>query len=205
MRSKSLEGKTIAIFVDHKFEDMEVMYPKIRLEEEGATVVVVGVHPAGTTYSGKFGYPIKSDVCVDACDNAELLWAALVLPGGFAPDYMRRSQKMLTLTTAMVSAGKPVAAICHGPWMLCSARRADGTPLCKGHKCTAFVAVKDDVINAGAEWADEPVVVSAATIGGKKELVITSRTPNDLTPWIHAIIDAVSPPAVQKIGDFEEW
>lgn len=104
---------------------------------------------------------------------------------------MRRSQKLLALTSEMLAAGKPVAAICHGPWMLCSARRADGTPACKGHRATGFVAIKDDVVNAGAEWCDEPVVVSEAVIGGVREVVITSRTPNDLTPFCHAIIDAI--------------
>ena len=137
-RVQALLGKTVALFVDHKFEDMEVMYPKLRLEEEGATVLIVGIHAAGTTFTGKFGIPIRSSICVDDVADSQD-WAALVLPGGFAPDYMRRSQKMLSLTVEMAAAGKPVAAICHGPWMLCSARRADGTPLCTGHKATAFV------------------------------------------------------------------
>ena len=101
---------------------------------------------------------------------------------------------MLTLTTAMAAAAKPIAAICHGPWMLCSARRADGTPLCKGHQVTAFSAIKDDVINAGATWMDQPVVVSAAKIGGNTEIIVTSRTPNDLVPWVRAIIDLIATP-----------
>merc|ERR1712224_674858 len=186
-REPCLAGKVVAIFVDFSFEDLEVMYPKLRLEEEGATVQIIGSQPAGTAYKGKHGYPIKSDKRVDDIESSDA-WSALILPGGFAPDYMRRSAKMLSLTSAMLAAGKPVAAICHGPWMLCSARRADGTPACKGHRATAFVAVKDDVINAGAEWCDEAVVVSDATIGGTREVVITSRTPADLTPFCHAII-----------------
>ena len=190
-----LIGKKIALFCDHKFEDMEVMWPKMRLEEEGAEVVVIGCHPAGTTYNGKFGYPMRSAKSIDD-DGVAIAeqWDALVLPGGFAPDYYRRSAKMLTLTTAMAAAAKPIAAICHGPWMLCSARRADGTPLCTGHQVTAFSAIKDDVINAGATWMDQPVVVSAAKIGGNTEIIVTSRTPNDLVPWVRAIIDLIATP-----------
>ena len=142
-RPRLLAGKRVLIFVDFSFEDMELMYPKIRLEEEGAIVVVAGVHPSGMNYKGKHGYPLKSDASVDEIDHAA--FDALVLPGGFAPDYMRRSSKMLQITVAMADAGKPVASICHGPWMLCSARRADGAPLAKGRRVTSFVAIKDDL------------------------------------------------------------
>ena len=109
-----LAGKTIGIFIDFQFEDLEVMYPKIRLEEEGANVVVIGAHPAGMKYAGKHGYPCKSSKGVDemAADGADL--DGLVLPGGFAPDYMRRSPRMLSIISGMVAAQKPVAAICHG-------------------------------------------------------------------------------------------
>ena len=109
-----LAQKTIGIFIDFQFEDLEVMYPKIRLEEEGANVVVIGAHPAGMKYAGKHGYPCKSNKQVDdmAADGADL--DGLVLPGGFAPDYMRRSPRMLSIISGMVAAQKPVAAICHG-------------------------------------------------------------------------------------------
>ena len=109
-----LAQKTIGIFIDFQFEDLEVMYPKIRLEEEGAKVIVIGAHPAGMKYAGKHGYPCKSSTQVDemAADGADL--DGLVLPGGFAPDYMRRSPKMLSIISGMVAAQKPVAAICHG-------------------------------------------------------------------------------------------
>ena len=117
-----LAGKKVAIFVDFSFEDLEVTYPKIRLEEEGAVVHVIGCHPAGTQYKGKHGYPIKSDACIDSVEDAAS-YAALILPGGFAPDYMRRNAKMLAMASEMLAAGRPLAAICHGPWMLCSARR----------------------------------------------------------------------------------
>jgi protease I len=162
-------------------------------------------------YTGKHGYPCKSTKQVDnvAEDGADL--DGLVLPGGFAPDYMRRSARMLSIISAMVAAQKPVAAICHGcvhhpagcvcgparlpassqphalcyrPWMFCSARDQAGAPVAKGVRMTSFVAVKDDVLNAGAEWVDEPVV--------NDRNVITSRTPDDLTPFCRAIIEAVA-------------
>ena len=109
-----LESKRIGIFIDFQFEDLEVTYPKIRLEEEGATVVVIGVHPAGMKYAGKHGLQVKSSKQVDemAADGTDL--DGLVLPGGFAPDYMRRSPRMLSIISGMVAAQKPVAAICHG-------------------------------------------------------------------------------------------
>lgn len=180
----AMAGKTIGIFCDFNFEDLEVTYPRIRLAEEGAKIVVIGGHPAGTKYTGKYGYPVKSDRCVDdvAADGSDL--DALVLPGGFAPDYMRRNQKMLGIVAAMVAAAKPVAAICHGPWMLCSARDAQGAPVAKGLRLTSFCAIKDDLINAGGMWVDEPVVVDRG--------VITSRTPDDMTPFCQAIISAVA-------------
>jgi len=187
-RELSLADKKIALFLDFQFEDMEAMYPKLRLEEEGATVHVIGAHPSGTKYTGKYGYPLKSDKSADEVSADD--YAALVVPGGFAPDYFRRSAKMCAITSAMLAQGKPIAAICHGPWMLCSARREDGTPAIKGHRATSFIAVKDDVLNAGAEWVDEAVVVSERS-EPTREVVITSRTPNDLTPWVHAIMDAL--------------
>ena len=107
----------------------------------------------------------------------------LILPGGFAPDYMRRNTTMLQIISGMVLARKPVAAICHGPWMLCSARDEKGVPVIAGKKVTAFVAIKDDVVNAGGVWVDAAVVNDSN--------VITSRTPADLTPWCQAIISAI--------------
>ena len=174
---------TVIIFVDFQFEDMEVMYPKIRLEEEGHRVLIAGGHPKGMKYTGKYGYPVISDIQVDELTADQV--DALVLPGGFAPDYMRRNAKMLALIVEMNSRKKPIASICHGPWMLCSARLADGKPIVNGKRATSFVAIKDDLINAGAVWVDEPVVVDAN--------LITSRTPADLTPFCREIIAALKP------------
>ena len=112
-------------------------------------VSVMGAHPAGIKYTG---YPVKSDLCVDNMSTTDAVasYDALLIPGGFAPDYTRRNQAMLDLTVAMADAGRVVASICHGPWMLCSARRTDGSPLAKGIRATCFSACKDDLINAGA-------------------------------------------------------
>jgi len=180
----SLKGQKVAIFCDFKFEDMEVMYPKVRLEEEGIQVVVVGVHPKGMKYTGKFGYPIKSDMCVTDAEFKHEDFDGLILPGGFAPDYMRRSKEMLEATVKMFEAGKPIAAICHGPWMLCSARTSSGDPIVKGRRATSFRAVKDDVINAGATFVDDETVVVDGNL-------ITAQTPADLTPFCAAIIAAM--------------
>mmetsp|Transcript_3086 Transcript_3086/g.9400 ORF Transcript_3086/g.9400 Transcript_3086/m.9400 type:complete len:190 (+) Transcript_3086:941-1510(+) len=178
-----LKGKRVAIFVDYAFEDLEVMFPKIRLEEEGCEVLVVGGHPAGQKYTGKHGYPVKSTHTIADVDMATV--DGLILPGGFAPDYMRRNTQMLAAVSACVAAGKPCGAICHGPWMFCSARDAAGKPVIAGKKCTAFVAIKDDVINAGAEWVDAAVVVDGP--------LISSRTPDDLVPFVQALITAIAP------------
>ena len=183
-RPKLLQGKRVCIFADYMFEDMELMYPKLRFEEEGATVDVVGGHPAGQKYSGKHGYPIASNRTVADCKSAE--YDGLILPGGFAPDYMRRNQKMLEMVVECVDAGKPVASICHGPWMLCSARRANGDPVAKGIRATCFTAIKDDLINAGATFEDAAVVVD-----GPLGNIITSRTPNDLGDFCLAVIDRI--------------
>ncbi len=132
-------------------------------------------------YTGKYGYPVISDMCVDdlTVDKVD----ALILPGGFAPDFMRRNAKMLDMIVKLDSLKKPIAAICHGAWMLCSARLPDGKPVVSGRQATAFVAIKDDLINAGAVWADAAVVVDSN--------LITSRTPGDLTPFCRAIITAI--------------
>ena len=175
--------KRIALLIDFKFEDLEATYPNIRLaEEQGFVVDIIGIHKAGMKYTGKFGYPLKSTHCID--DIVPSDYSAVVIPGGFAPDYMRRSEGMKNLVTTLMKLNRVVAAICHGPWMLCSARCEDNTPVCKGRRVTCFEAIKDDVINAGADYvADESVVVDGN--------LITAQTPNDLTPWCLAIIDAI--------------
>merc|ERR1712216_140794 len=152
--------------------------------KEGATFTVAGTHPAGTKYTGKFGYPTVSNATIAEVNMAE--HDGIIIPGGFAPDYMRRSEAMKTAIVDALKAGKPVAAICHGPWMFCSAKKDNGRPVIDGVKCTSFVAVKDDVENAGGIWEDSAVVVACSDMDGQGK-IITSRTPNDLTPFCHAI------------------
>lgn len=193
--SPRLNGAQVALLLDYTFEDMEAMYPKLRLEEEGAVVTVIGVHPAGQKYTGKHGYPLASTATI--ADARPEDFHLCVIPGGFCPDYLRRSEAVLSFILRMHVMKRPVAAICHGaraapcvpadavppgstrcsrprfpgPWLFCSTRDAEGRPLCSGAQMTAFSAIKDDVINAGAVWRDEPVVVDEA------KNIITSRTP----------------------------
>lgn len=209
-------GYKVLLLVDYNHEDMEVQYPKIRLEEEGFKVVVAGTHPAGTKYTGKYGYPVVSDVQIEDVNVSEFV--GMVIPGGFAPDYMRRNAAMKEAIVSMLSEGQPVAAICHGPWMFCSSRKKNGRPVIDGaallreafsgsrqHRvpsgvdCTGFVAIKDDVENAGGVWKDEPVVIGhqPETMDPKFPLrkagpIITSRTPADLGPFCKAIIAEIA-------------
>jgi deglycase len=170
----TLEGKTILFFVGPLYEDLELWYPKIRLEEEGAKIVVAGL--GEPVYHGKKGYPVTVDRLVD--DLYPEVYDGLVIPGGYAPDHMRRSEKLLGITRAIADAGKPVAFICHAAWVPISAG------LLKGRRATCVRAIRDDVINAGATYLDEPVVVDGN--------LISSRTPADLGVFCRAIISAVA-------------
>jgi putative intracellular protease/amidase len=141
-----------------------------------------------------------TDVAAEIASDSNA-YDAMVIPGGFAPDYMRRNEHMKAAIVTMLQAGKPVAAICHGPWMFCSARKpGSGEPLIAGLECTAFVAIQDDLVNAGAKFVDAPVVVSAPVFDHPGGVIITSRTPADLTPFCRTIIDVVATgtPEAQK-------
>jgi len=170
-----LEGKRIIILVEQMYNDLEFWYPYYRLKEAGAEVVAVGSGSA-EEYTGKSGIPCKPDI------NAEQLSAVdfdgIVIPGGYAPDHMRRYQAMVTLVKDLFEAGKVVAAICHAGWVLASA------DILRGRSVTSFFAIKDDMIHAGANWIDQEVVVD-----GK---LITSRKPDDLPAFTKAIIEALS-------------
>jgi protease I len=170
----TLSGKSVLFFVGPQYEDLELWYPKIRLEEEGAQTLVAGL--GERVYQGKKGYPVTVDRSVD--DLYPEVYDALVIPGGYAPDHMRRSEKLLSITRAIADAGKPVAFICHAAWVPISAG------LLKGRKVTCVRAIKDDVINAGATYLDEPVVVDGN--------LISSRTPADLPAFCRAIIRALA-------------
>jgi protease I len=169
-----LQGKRAAILVEKLYEDLELWYPVYRLREAGCEVVLVGPE-AGQTYPSKHGYPAKSDQAAEdvSADDFDLL----IIPGGYSPDHMRRAPAMVKLVAAMVQAGKPVSAICHGAWMLCSAQAL------KGRKVTCFFAIKDDVVNAGGKYVDAEVV--------RDGNLITSRKPDDLPAFMAAILQAV--------------
>jgi len=169
-----LSGKTIALIVEQQYQELEVWYPLLRLREAGATVIVVGPK-GGETYASKLGYPCKTDR--SAADVQASQFDGLIIPGGFAPDYMRRSEALMKLVRDMVATQKPTAAICHGPWVLCS------TTALKGRKATCFHSIKDDVINAGANYIDAEVVVDGP--------IITSRMPDDLPAFCQAFIAAL--------------
>ncbi len=166
--------KRVAILVEQQYQELELWYPLYRLRDAGCAVTVVGPE-AGVTYPSKLGYPARSDAAAHAVQAAD--FDALVIPGGFCPDYIRRSEAMLTLTRGLVAAGKPIAAICHGPWVLCS------TSALKGRRATCFHAIKDDVVNAGATYVDAEVVVDGP--------IITSRKPDDLPAFVAALLKSL--------------
>ena len=167
-------GKRVAVLVEQQYQELEVWYPVYRLREAGCQVSLVGVE-AGKSYPSKLGYPARADVA--ASDVSADAFDAVVIPGGFAPDYIRRHEAMLRLVRDAHAAGKPVAAICHGPWVLCS------TTALKGRRATGFRSIRDDLINAGATWVDEAVCVDGN--------IITSRTPDDLPAFVVAILKAL--------------
>lgn len=170
-----LKGKQVLIFIDDIYEDMELLYPKYRLIEAGADVTVAGPEKQ-KVYHGKYGYPCKSDDTYDHLNAGD--FDALVIPGGFAPDKLRRSEKVLELTRQIHYSGKPLAHICHAGWIPISAG------IMKGFRCTSTPGIKDDLINAGAEWVDEEVVVDRN--------MISSRKPDDLPAFCREIISMMS-------------
>lgn len=176
----TLKGRRVLLFAGPLYEDLELWYPKIRLEEEGAETTVAGL--GEKTYQGKRGYPVTVDTSVDQVDAAR--FDALVIPGGFAPDQLRRSARVLELTRDIHGAGKPVAFICHAGWVPISAR------ILAGRRATSVRAIKDDMENAGVVWEDSPVVVDGN--------LISSRTPADLPQFCKALIAALRAAGVRS-------
>jgi protease I len=170
-----LAGKRIAILAENLYQEMELWVPSYRLREEGAEVRVVGASGA-TSYASKHGYPVTVDVQADQVKAVE--FDAVVVPGGYAPDLMRRHPAMVGLVREAVQQGKVVAAICHAGWMLVSAG------VLKGRRATSFSSIKDDMVNAGAQWVDAEVVVDGN--------LITSRKPDDLPAFCRAIVAALT-------------
>jgi len=177
-----LTGKRVAVLVENLYQEMELWYPVYRLREEGATVRIVGP-TAGATYTSKHGYPATADADARAVSAAD--FDAIVIPGGYAPDHMRRSPAMVNLVRDAYAQGKVVAAICHGPWMLVSAG------IVKGRHGTCFFSIKDDLVAAGMNYVDAEVVVDGN--------LITSRRPDDLPAFLRAIISSLehTTPALQ--------
>ncbi|MGH7903139.1 MAG: type 1 glutamine amidotransferase domain-containing protein [Candidatus Dormibacteraceae bacterium] len=171
-----LEGIRVAILAEDLYEDLELWYPYYRLKEAGADVKVVGSGRA-PAFNSKHGYPVTADLGADGARAGD--FDAVVIPGGYSPDLMRRKPEMVAFVKEMDSSGKTVAAICHAGWMLVSAG------ILRGRRATCFFSVKDDVIAAGAEYvSDEPVVVDGN--------LITSRSPADLPFFCKAIIGALA-------------
>ena len=167
------KSKLILLFAAPLYEDLELWYPKLRLEEEGYSCYVAGL--GEKQYLGKHGYPVTPNGTVDEVDAKA--FDALVIPGGYAPDILRRSSRVLELTRAIYDAGKPVAFICHAGWVPISAG------IVKGKRGTSVGAIRDDLVNAGMFWVDAPVVVDGN--------LITSRGPADLPQFSKALIAAL--------------
>ncbi|MFO1500317.1 MAG: type 1 glutamine amidotransferase domain-containing protein [Verrucomicrobiota bacterium] len=163
--------KTLLTFVDDVYEDLELWYPLLRLQEAG-----YGMRLAATalrTFHGKHGYPAASDLLLKDARSDQ--FCGLLIPGGFMPDKLRRDPQVLALTREFFGQGKLVAFICHGGWIPISAK------ILQGRRATGSLGIKDDLENAGAIWIDQPVVVDAN--------LISSRTPRDLAPFAKAMVD----------------
>lgn len=169
-----LKGKRVAVLAEEMYQELELWYPVLRMREAGAELRIVGTG-SSPTYASKHGYPVTVDTTADKVSSAD--FDAVIVPGGFAPDRLRRYPAVLNLVRDCFQMGKVVAAICHAGWVLASAG------ILKGRRVTSLSAIKDDVANAGATWVDEPVV--------RDGNLITSRTPDDLPFFCDAIIQAL--------------
>jgi len=166
-----MPAKKVALMVDEMYQVLEVWYPYYRLKEAGFEVDFVAAE-AKKQYHSKEGYPCVSDIAAKQANADD--YDCMVVPGGFAPDFMRRSTDVIKFANDMVNAGKVIAAICHGGWLLCS------TEIYKGKRATCFMAIKDDIKNAGAEYADAECIADGN--------LITSRKPDDLPAFCTVIL-----------------
>lgn len=170
-----LQGKKVIQLVSDDFEDLELWYPVLRLREEGAEVVIAG-EEKGKTYKGKYGVPVVSDLSFDEVNVDE--FHALLVPGGWAPDKLRRYPQVLQMVREMHEKEKIIGQICHAGWVLISAKILDG------RKVTSTPGIKDDMENAGAVWVNEPVVVDGN--------IVSSRRPPDLPDYLREFIKVLA-------------
>ena len=200
-----LEGKAVAILTAHEFEDIEVMYTVLQLSQAGAEIVVGTLPQAALGHfhgrpawpekpiTGRFGHTIPFDVLAEGNRySVQSIWEmkpeefdAVVIPGGLAPDFLRIDDKTLEFAAAIHRAGKILAAICHGPQVLISLDRRKGTDSVAGRNVTAYCAVTDDLLNAGAVYHDVPALIDGN--------VVTGRVPDDLPEFCEAIVKALAP------------
>ncbi len=173
--SRPLDGIRILALVGDDYEDLELWYPKLRIEEAGGHVVVAGSMP-GRTYSGKHGYPCTSDAAIADMEAAD--FHGILIPGGWMPDQLRRVEKVLDLVREFAARGKLVAAICHGGWIPISAG------VYRDVRVTGSPGIKDDLVNAGAIWEDTQVVVDRH--------FVSSRKPADLPAFMAAIVELLA-------------
>lgn len=170
-----LTGKKVLCLVDEEFEDLELWYPVNRVKEEGAEVVFAGPKKQHV-YTGKYGVPAQADITFEEMNPDD--YAGLLVPGGWAPDKLRRYPEVLRAVRRMDELKRPIGQICHAGWVLISAK------ILKGRKVTSTPGIRDDMENAGATWIDEPVVVDGH--------LISSRRPPDLPPYAKAFCDALA-------------
>ena len=169
-----LKGKRVAILAENQYQELELWYPLYRFREEGAEVIVVG-SGSSDTYNSKHGYPVKVDTSADKVKGVD--FDCVSVPGGYAPDYMRRYPAMLRLVKDAFDHGMVIGAICHAGWVLVSAG------ILKGKKVTCVSAIRDDIVNAGAEYINAEVV--------RDGNLVTSRIPDDLPAFMREIIKAI--------------
>ena len=174
-RRSSLDGIRILVLAGPDYEDLELWYPKLRLEEAGAHVTVAG-EAQGHLVHGKHGYPCRADAALADMEAAD--FHGIVIPGGWMPDSLRRDPKVLGLVREFSATGKLVAAICHGGWIPISAG------VYRGVRVTGSAGIRDDLVNAGAIWEDTPVVVDRH--------FVSSRKPADLPAFMGAIVELLA-------------
>jgi protease I len=179
MTSNRLSGKCVALVVADGFEQSEFEKPLEALKEEGATVDIISLKK-GTVRAWKdkdWGEEYEATVAITDADSED--YDALVLPGGVLnPDTLRKNEDVVAFVTDFMEDEKPVAAICHGPWTLIE------TGLLKGRKMTSYESIKTDLINAGVNWVDEPVVVDDG--------LVTSRSPKDLEAFCRKMVEEIA-------------